>query len=169
MKFKAPFLADKYIEKHGEYGDFDPLPAGTYEAQITSVDEQVTKNNDGEMFVTVFSVSDGEGGDRNVRDWAIFKHKHSASAVENGMKRFASMCVAAGLPSVSGTDQLLGRRLLITLKIDGTFNKVAAYEQMPTTTQPQQPQPQPQQSYQPPPPPQQPPQEHPDMDDDLPF
>ena len=166
MQFKDTFNAAKYVEEHGlADGDIEPLEPGLYDAQIESVGREKTKNGAGKQFVTILSIHLDNGRTRRVYDRCLFQHATSAVAVEIQMRRFASMCVAAGIPELQNTDQLVGKWVVVALKINGNYNEVVGYQpsrfnqQQPQQhQQPQQPQPQqPQQ------------QDHPDMDDDLPF
>lgn len=94
---------------------FEPIPAGTYPAVALSSELRVTKAG-GEMAVYKMQITDGQYANRVI--FARFNVKNAtAKAQEIGLGQLSSFCRAAGVAQLDDTDDLLGRPVMMRVKI----------------------------------------------------
>ena len=113
---------------------YDPILAGDYEVVIKTAELKSTKNGNGQYIKMRMDV---EGGDFDGR--VLFCNLNiknaSAQAEEIGRKQLRGLMNALGLATLSDTDQLLGGRLMVSVKIKddpeyGKQNEVKAFKAM---------------------------------------
>lgn len=105
-----------------DQGNFEPLPAGWYNATIGEADLRDTKAGTGQYVSVRYNITGPthEGrvvfGNLNIRN-------PNPKAEEIGRQQLGSIMRAIGLPSVQDTDQLIGGNLQIkvTVKNDETY------------------------------------------------
>ncbi len=100
----------------GSGGNFEPLPAGWYQATITSAELKKTKAGTGEYIAIRYDILGPTHQGR-----VVFGNLNIANpnqkAEEIGRQQLRELMVAIGLNSVSDTDQLIGGSLSIKLDI----------------------------------------------------
>lgn len=113
-------------------GDFQPLPAGWYTATITDAEVKTTKAGTGQYIKCRYDITGPthEGrvvfGNLNIRN-------PNPKAEEIGRQQLGDLMRAIGLASVTDTDQLIGGRCKIKLKVRqseeyGDSNDVQAWK-----------------------------------------
>jgi hypothetical protein len=113
--------------------DFAPLPAGPYEAEITSAEVKDASTGSGSYLKLELTVIGPTHTGRKV--WAnITLRNASAQAESIGQAQLSSLCRAVGVAKLTDTDQLFQKLVRIRLKIkpaQGSYqagNEVTAYE-----------------------------------------
>lgn len=113
--------------------DFEPLPAGAYEVEISNADVKDTKNGNGCYLALELTVVGPTNAGRKV--WANITLKNSnAQAEQIGAGQLSALCHAAGIPVLKDSDQLFQKIVRVRLKVtpakDGfqAKNDVTAYE-----------------------------------------
>lgn len=100
----------------GSGGNFEPLPAGWYQATITSAELKKTKAGTGEYIAIRYDILGPTHQGR-----VVFGNLNIANpnqkAEEIGRQQLRELMVAIGLNSVSDTDQLIGGNLSIKLDV----------------------------------------------------
>src|SRR4051812_37745617 len=85
--------------------DFEPLPAGAYDAEITNADVKDTRNGNGCYLALELSVVGPTHAGRKV--WANITLKNSnAQAEQIGAGQLSALCHAVGIPVLKDSDQL---------------------------------------------------------------
>jgi hypothetical protein len=107
--------------------EFDPVPNGTYLAQIVESDLKATKNGNGQIIKLKWAIMDGPQKGRFVFDNINYRNTN-AQAEEIGAKQFKKIIKAVGLAVVSDTTQLHLRPARITVEADGQYTRVKRYE-----------------------------------------
>lgn len=113
-------------------GEFQPLPAGWYTANITDAEVKDTKAGTGQYIKCRYDITgpSHEGrvvfGNLNIRN-------PNPKAEEIGRQQLGDLMRAIGLSSVTDTDQLIGGRCQIKLKVRkseeyGDSNDVQAWK-----------------------------------------
>jgi hypothetical protein len=100
----------------GSGGNFEPLPAGWYQATITSAELKKTKAGTGEYIAIRYDILGPTHQGR-----VVFGNLNIANpnqkAEEIGRQQLRELMVSIGLNSVSDTDQLIGGSLSIKLDV----------------------------------------------------
>lgn len=104
-------------------GDFQPLPEGLYKAIIESADITPTKKGDGSYLKLQYGVVGPTHAGRKLFH-RITLNNPSMKAVEIGREQIASLFKAIGKNLVGDTDELIGRSVVIKVKVDGQYNNV---------------------------------------------
>ncbi len=116
--------------------DFSPLPAGTYEAEITNAEVKDAKSGNGCYLSLEFTVigSDSATG-RKV--WGNITLKNTNAQAESiGQAQLSALCRAVGIGTLSDSDQLFQKIVRIRLKVtparDGyqAKNDITGFEAM---------------------------------------
>lgn len=130
-------------------GNFEPIPAGWYTAQITKSELKDTKDSTGQYINMQLAISGPSYQGRVVFAMINIRNK-SQKAEEIGRQQLGDLMRALGLPRVQDTDELVGGNLSVKVAIDQSpgydpKNVVKAYKAiegsappMPAATQPQQ-------------------------------
>jgi hypothetical protein len=100
----------------GSGGNFEPLPAGWYQATITSAELKKTKAGTGEYIAIRYDILGPTHQGR-----VVFGNLNIANpnqkAEEIGRQQLRELMVSIGINSVSDTDQLIGGSLSIKLDV----------------------------------------------------
>ena|SRR5690625_246092 len=141
-----------------QYKDQDntPLPPGDYIVEVEKAEVRKTKNKQGLGCNVTFDVVGPEYTGRKLFNWFNLRHANE-QAEEIGQREFASLCKACGVPMIKDSDELLGKKLTVRVRIDKRdrdSNDISSYKPVegqsaPAPTQPApvaQPQSQPQQA-----------------------
>lgn len=115
-----------------QYKDQDnsPLPPGEYIVEVEKAEVRETKNKQGLGCNVTFDVVGAEYTGRKVFNWFNLRHANQ-QAEEIGQREFASLCKACGLPAIKDSDELLGKTLIVRVKIDKKdkdANTISAYK-----------------------------------------
>lgn len=100
-----------------EAGNYDPLPAGWYTANITKAEIKATKAGDGQYISVRYDIT-GPSHQGRVVFGKINIRNASAKAEEIGRQQLGDIMRAIGLAKVSDTDELIGGSLSIRLAVD---------------------------------------------------
>jgi hypothetical protein len=104
-------------------GNFEPIPAGWYDATIAKAELMPTKANDGQYIKLRYDITGPTHQGRVVFGNLNIRNK-SVKAEEIGRQQLGELMRAIGLPKVNDTDQLIGGILSIKLTIkpaDGQY------------------------------------------------
>lgn len=113
-------------------GQYDPLPAGWYQAKITDADLRDTKAGNGQYIAVRYDIVGPSHQGRVV--WGNLNIKNpNPKAEEIGRQQLAELMGAIGLAKVRDTDQLIGGELSIRLSVRkseeyGDSNDVKGYK-----------------------------------------
>jgi len=120
--------------------DFQPIPDGWYRVEIKKAELKATKDGQGQYINVQYSVLGPNFAGRVVFD-IINVRNASATAEQIGLASLKKLKLAVGLPSLTDTDQLVGRNLEIDVKTQksadyGDKNTVKAYRSAEGSTVP---------------------------------
>jgi len=112
-------------------GEFAPLPAGDYMAQIVESDVKDTKTGDGKRLNLQLEIMSGPYANRKVFDGLNISNP-SAQAQGIALRQLAAITTALGLPSIDDSEELHFKPLMIRLKVKndpayGPKNEVSRY------------------------------------------
>ena len=116
----------EYTSKYDE-----PVPDGSYLAEIVDQDEKENSKKSGRFVHVKWEIAEGEHLGRWIPEWINYIHKHSEVTQRIGEQQLKKLCDALGIDKVSDTDELQGKRAIITVgtdKNDKSRNVVFAYE-----------------------------------------
>ena len=114
----------------GNTGNFDPLPEGWYNANITGAEIKPTKAGDGKYIAVKYTITGPSHQGRVVFGNLNIKNA-STKAEEIGRQQLGEIMRAIGLAKVSDTDQLIGGSLGIKLTVrtgDYAGNEIKGYK-----------------------------------------
>jgi len=114
-------------EDHPETNDNTPLAAGEYIVSVEKAELRETKAGTGKGVNVQFTVEDGPCEGRKAFAWFNVRHQNE-KAQEIGQRELASMARAAGLVALNDTDELLGKMLVIKVKVKDDRNEVTSYK-----------------------------------------
>jgi hypothetical protein len=97
-------------------GDFQPIPAGWYACEIETAELKTTKAGTGQYLCVGQTIVDEKFSGRKLFTNINLNNPNQTSE-EIGMRLFASLGLACGLPSISDSDQLLGNVVEARVKI----------------------------------------------------
>ena len=123
---------------------FEPFPAGDYMVQAIETDVVDTKTGTGRRLALTLQVMEGPYMGRQVFD-GINILNQSAEAQRIGQRQLADLCLSVGLPSISNSDDLIGRPFRCRIGIQpargeyGPRNVVKRWHLAEATAQPVQP------------------------------
>lgn len=100
----------------GDGGNYDPLPAGWYTANITAAELKPTKDGSGQYIKVRYDITGPTHQGRVVFGNLNIKNA-SARAEEIGRTELGNLMRAIGLAKVTDTDQLIGGSLQIKLGV----------------------------------------------------
>lgn len=103
----------------GEYtSKYDiPVPDGSYLAEIVDQDEKENSKKSGRLVHVKWEIAEGEHLGRWVPEWINYIH-NSKDAQRIGEQQLKKLCNALGIDKVSDTDELQGKRAIITVGTD---------------------------------------------------
>lgn len=106
-----------YDLKNAKANDFDPLPAGEYQAVVVDMEEKPTKDGTGKRLnVKLQIVTPGQYMNRTVFDGINIVNK-SEQAQKIGRGQLKALCIAAGVPDPQNSQQLYGKKIVVKLGI----------------------------------------------------
>ena len=113
----------------GNGGNYDPLPAGWYNANITSAELKPTKDGSGQYIKVRYDITGPSHQGRVVFGNLNIKNA-SAKAEEIGRQQLGEVMRAIGLAKVTDTDQLIGGSLSIKLDVRAATEQYAAQNEV---------------------------------------
>jgi hypothetical protein len=116
MAFLGETISVNDLPQREEVGNYDPLPAGWYTANITGAELKATKAGDGQYIAIRYDIT-GPTHQGRVVFGNINVRNASAKAEEIGRQQLGDIMRAIGLAKVSDTDELIGGGLSIKLDI----------------------------------------------------
>lgn len=129
--------------------DYDPVPAGWYEVSIVEAEVKDTKAGTGKYINVRYDIV-GPSHQGRVVFGMLNIQNANAKAEEIGRQQLGDLMGALGIASLRDTDQLIGGRLSIKVKVEkseeyGDRNSVTGWKaiagaKMPTPPEPKQPQ-----------------------------
>ena len=98
--------------------NFDPVPAGTYVAEIIESDVVETKSRSGQMVKLTWKISEGDYENRRIFDQINFRNANEV-AQRIGQQMLGELCTACGLRGpLDDTEHLHGVPVRIKVAID---------------------------------------------------
>lgn len=123
-KLPGAFKADEDLKMDS----FDPLPPSDYHLRVKETDMARNKNDTGDLIKIRFEVVDGEYKGRLLFLNINYTHQN-ATAEEIGQKMLNALILAAGLPALEDTDDLLGCEVMGKVTVTkGTAQYAASNE-----------------------------------------
>lgn len=113
----------------GNGGNYDPLPAGWYNANITSAELKPTKDGSGQYIKVRYDITGPSHQGRVVFGNLNIKNA-STKAEEIGRQQLGEIMRAIGLAKVTDTDQLIGGSLSIKLDVRAATEQYAAQNEV---------------------------------------
>jgi hypothetical protein len=138
MNFNAsavelPEQADSgnYVSKYDQ-----PIPEGEYLAEVVETDIRATKKGNGHYTLVKWEVAEGD----HIGRWLFEYHNHdnpNEKAVEIAARNLKKICNAFGIDGFNDTDELMGKRAILSVGIDkkdNTRNNVYDYASVQSNT-----------------------------------
>jgi hypothetical protein len=127
MALLAPEItrAVSAIDKDDVKDNFDPIPEGTYTAQISSVEIKDTKAGTGKYLKVALQITGPAYQGRLVFDNINVKNPNE-EAVQIGIKTLKKIALAIGEDTIQDTDQMLGANVEIKVKVK--IDKTGQYD-----------------------------------------
>lgn len=91
---------------------FDAIPAGDYEAMVTSSQQKATKDGTGSYLELTLEIQSGQFQGRRLWDRLNLQNKNP-KAVEIAQKQLAQLCHATGVMQVNDSEQLHNRPVVV--------------------------------------------------------
>lgn len=110
-------------------GNFEPLPAGWYNATISQSELKATKDGPGQYIKVRYDITGPSHQGRVVFGNLNIKNA-SAKAEEIGRQQLGEIMRAIGLAKVTDTDQLIGGSLSIKLDVRAATEQYAAQNEV---------------------------------------
>ena len=109
-------------------GDYDLIPVGWYQAEIDNADIEDfrTDRGQGDRAKIVLKISGPTHEGRLLWDRIILSHTGSQQAAEIGVEKLRALAYHAGVPQLTDTDQLIGRRLEVRVGVQAARGDYAA-------------------------------------------
>lgn len=127
MALLAPEItrAVSAIDKDDVKDNFDPIPEGTYTAQISSVEMKDTKAGTGKYLKVALQITGPAYQGRLVFDNINVKNPNE-DAVNIGIKTLKKIALAIGEDTIQDTDQMVGANVEIKVKVK--IDKTGQYD-----------------------------------------
>lgn len=106
---------------------FAPLPEGDYLAEIAYSIMEQNKAQTGAFLKLTLKILQGDYAGRELYDRLNLENP-SEQAVKIAERQLASICKALGIEMPKDSRELHNKPLVITLSIDGSYNRVTAYK-----------------------------------------
>ena len=123
MNFNAsavelPEQADSgnYVSKYDQ-----PIPEGEYLAEVVETDIRATKKGNGHYTLVKWEVAEG----KHLGRWLFEYHNHdnpNEKAVEIAARNLKKICNAFGIDGFDDTDELMGKRAVLSVGLDRNDN-----------------------------------------------
>ncbi len=107
--------------------NYDPLPAGWYDATIVKADLNPTKDGTGQRINVRYDITGPTHQGRVVFGGINIRNK-SPRAEEIGRQQLGDICRCIGLSSIQDTDQLIGNQIKIKVKLEDDRNDVVGWK-----------------------------------------
>ena len=119
--------------------EFEVIPAGDYPAIITECVEKPTKDGGGKCLHLKVQIVSGKYQNKTILNFVNTVNK-SATAQQIGRSQLKSICVALNNPNPKDSDELLNKKLTISVKV-GEHNghpqsQISGYKAFLVTTPP---------------------------------
>jgi hypothetical protein len=95
----------------------DPMPVGSYTVRITETEEKISKNNN-PYLKAKFVVFGAEGDLAKFNNWPVYGNFMYAGKGAGMMKLLLKAIYGDNIPSVIGSDELLGKEVVISIKYE---------------------------------------------------
>lgn len=102
--------------------DFETLPAGEYHAVIVDMDEKPTKDGTGKRLNVKLQIASGKYQNRTIFDGLNIQNR-SEVAQKIGIGQLKSLCIAAGVENPKSSQELIGKSLIVKLKVGKDQNQ----------------------------------------------
>lgn len=110
------------------------IPPGVYQVWIIESKERRTKSGTGTYLSLTLEITDGAHKWRKL--WAIINLTNpSAFAVSKGKEELASICRATGKTAAADSQELHEVLVLVTVSIDGQWNRITKWAAVRTVPQ----------------------------------
>lgn len=116
-----PFSLDDVPEARG---DFEPIPSGTYQVQVVSVEPKTTKAGTGEYLACRLDVIGPTNQGRVL--WSNINYRNPNPTAQNiGQQQLGELMRAMGVGLLEDTDQLIGGMLTakVTISDDERYGR----------------------------------------------
>lgn len=123
------FIGQTFDANELPQGNYDPLPAGWYNATITAAELKPTKDGSGQYIKVRYDITGPSHQGRVVFGNLNIKNA-SAKAEEIGRQQLGEIMRAIGLAKVTDTDQLIGGSLSIKLDVRAATEQYAAQNEV---------------------------------------
>lgn len=128
-------LGETFRPEDAPAAEFDPVPVGKYLAQVIESDVKETKTGTGQMLNLTWEIMTGPQEGRMVFDRINIRNQNEkAQAI--GLRQLANICTALGVASISDSEELHFRPLMIDVVIKedksgqyGPQNNIKKYSQ----------------------------------------
>src|SRR5690625_617720 len=143
MQLGQTFSANELPE--GNDGEFNAIPAGDYQVEITEASLQDTKSGTGQYIKLRMDIL-GPTHQGRVLFSNLNIRNQSEKAEQIGLQQLGDVIRAIGVPSLNDTDQLVGGNLTVKVKVkddpeygdaNGKRNDIAAYKSLTGSKPPQ--------------------------------
>ena len=120
MRLENPFDLDS-LPTDNRPDNFDPIPAGDYQATIVNADMVPTKAGTGTIFKTRYDIT-GPTHAKRVVFGQLNVRNPSAKAEEIGLQELKKLMAAVDIRHFEDTDQFIGLSLTIKVAIETSEN-----------------------------------------------
>lgn len=113
--------------------NYDPLPAGAYDVEITNAEVKDAKSGNGSGMKVEYTVISGAFAKRKVFQYINLRHTNT-QAEQIGQSQLSALCRAVGIAKLLDSDHLFQKMLRISVKVrpaSGGYdagNDVTGYE-----------------------------------------
>lgn len=98
-----------------------PIPEGEYLAEVVETDIRATKKGNGHYTLVKWEVAEG----KHLGRWLFEYHNHdnpNEKAVEIAARNLKKICNAFGIDGFDDTDELMGKRAVLSVGLDRNDN-----------------------------------------------
>lgn len=111
------YLGEDYTLENMPESNFEPIPAGWYNAQTTSAELKDTKSGTGQYIAVRYDIT-GPTHEGRVIFFNINIRNTNATAENIGRQQLGDLMAAVGLQRVTDTDELVGHHVQIQVVIE---------------------------------------------------
>lgn len=112
----AKMLSQFNAKESDKLGDFTPIPAGQYVAQITKSELKQTKDEQGHYLQLLFQVLGGEYNGRTIFERLNIQNRNSQT-VEIAQKTLATICEICNVDVLEDSEQLHNTPMMIKVTV----------------------------------------------------
>lgn len=114
---------------HAEMADFSAIAAGDYIVKVTKSEYKANSKKNGHLLAVTLEVQNKEH-----KGHKVFVNLNldnpSETAVEIANNELATICDAIGKAAIKDTDELMGKLMIVKLKVKDDRNEVSMYSSM---------------------------------------